>query len=153
MAFNTQRKIRVLVAEDSVSKSHMLKNTLEALGFAVHVARNSDQIPCDVGGKYSMLFLYVTKSSVDVLKGEAAQAWLEQFRSAIAIIDPDQPDLRDQCLAVGMADVLQRPVTSDALYECICSLPGSLDSCAFSTRAISSEPIIVEAAIDLEVLV
>ncbi len=99
MTFNSCRKIHVLVADESASKSRMLKTTLEALGFVVHIARTSNQMPCLVEEKYSMLFVHVNKSSVDVLQSEVYQIWLRQFRSAIAIIDPDQPDLRDLCFA------------------------------------------------------
>ena len=152
MRTDSCRKIRVLVDDISALKSPILLETLKALGFVVDVARNSDQILCAIEHNYSMLFCYVKNCTVEGLQGEVARAWLRNFPAVIAFIDPGQPDLRDQCIAIGMADVLERPISSDALYECICSLSASLNKLSLDASTISSNSANIVAPVDLEVL-
>lgn len=131
-----QLKTRVLIADMNCSLPHSLKHNLEALGFIVDVV---SKIRSD-NEQYSVIFLYVTASTSSLLLENFAQSSQRQRKSTIAVIESEgsfKNDIRNQCLAAGMSDILEEPWSLDALYECVCSLSACCKSSTGNNQQIN----------------
>jgi hypothetical protein len=49
---------------------------------------------------------------------------VRRFQAKMTSVSSSQ---KKQCLTTGIADILEQPVSKDALYECICSLSSIVD--------------------------
>jgi CheY-like chemotaxis protein len=125
-----QRKIRVLIADESRAQSFLLRQSLEDLGFIVDI---DGEIFIE-GVEHDIAFLYINNRTVNLLSDMNFRASIRQFNAAIAVLSPTDKHLRSACFASGMSDVLEEPLSTDALYECLCSL-----SVEFSQKERSTE--------------
>lgn len=123
MPLTTCAKTRILVDDANHLTRLSLRESLESLGFAVSFV--GDTNICLENQNPAIILVNLSSSTaitVDLLQNRHIRALLIQFHAAIVILSPGDSRLQTQCMAAGVADVLQMPLSRDTLYECICSL-------------------------------
>jgi CheY-like chemotaxis protein len=116
-----QRKTQVLIQDENRQSRLALQENLEALGFVVGIVEDAANSTYPTS-ETAITFVNVNSETTDLLRNLRDRSSLLQRQATIAVLSPKDSNLREQCFAAGVADVLERPLTSDSLYECICSL-------------------------------
>ena len=122
---NTIRKTRILIVDDDVDSSIQLREKLQSLGFIADVAHNAEAANrANTTGEYAIMI----HTSLSTICG-SKRKWHETPSIIIRRIEASNPkessemsEFKKQCLTTGLADILEHPVSKDALYESICSL-------------------------------
>jgi CheY-like chemotaxis protein len=116
-----QRKTQVLIQDENRQSRLALQENLEALGFTVGIVEDAANSTYPTS-ETAITFMNVNSETTDLLWNLRDRSSLLQRQATIAVLSPKDSNLREQCFAAGVADVLEQPLTSDSLYECICSL-------------------------------
>jgi CheY-like chemotaxis protein len=119
---DSKHAARVLLVEDNVDHSRLIQLLLTRLGAEVIVARDGQQ-GCDAVFNGESAQLILMDLHLPLLDGYAATAQIREWeqrsgqsRRAIVALTADAfEDDREHCLAVGMDEVLTKPVSLDTL--------------------------------------
>ena len=117
----------VLIVEDSEDVVLALRLVMEAGGHEVSTAMSvAEAVEAGVARPVDVLLLDLTLpdgNGLDVLR-RLAQAGASP-RHTIALTGRDEPEVRDQCLETGCAEVMVKPVPMRVLMERVGELVGA----------------------------
>ncbi len=115
--------IKVLVVDDVESNLAVAKAVLRRLGVDVHTANGGrEALRMAKSNTYDMVFMDCQMPEIDGY--ETTQLMLEQLRDAcppiIALTAHASAEERGRCRAVGMLDVLTKPIVVDDIKRVLC---------------------------------
>jgi len=115
----TERRKRVLLAEDNVVNQKVASRMLERLGWSVEVASNGlEAVQMHASSPYDVILMDCQMPGLDGFGATRAIRGAERpgdHTPIIALTANAMEGDRERCLAVGMDDHLAKPVTVDAL--------------------------------------
>ncbi len=117
------RRVRVLLAEDSPSNQMVFRTYLEKAGIDVDVVGNgAEAVEAIDRFPYDLVLMDISMPEMDGL--EASQTIIEKHPDAdlppiIALTANAAPGFRTTCLKAGMKDYLLKPVTMPRLLEVV----------------------------------
>lgn len=109
---------RVLLVEDNPVNQKVARTVLERLGCRVEVAENGRAALDKAGNSYDIIFMDITMPEMDGFEAThqlRAQPGANQNTPIIAMTALAMRGDRERCLAAGMNDYLQKPVTRRSL--------------------------------------
>jgi PAS domain S-box-containing protein len=117
-------RLRVLVAEDSVTNQILVRRLLEREGHAVDVAQTGEEaLQMFRGSKYDLVLMDVQMPEMDGLQATGGIREIEKQEGGhvpiLAMTAHAMPGDREQCLAVGMDGYLSKPVQSPDLLRAV----------------------------------
>ena len=142
-AATASRKTRIFIADDVESKLN-LQNNLQSLGFIADVRRDVDAANRAMNTGYYAIMIHASRPKMCGFKRkvhDTPSIIVRHFQATkSAVVSSSQAQLKKQCLTTGVADILEHPVSKDALYECICSLSATVEKSCPDDVQISSSP-------------
>jgi len=119
----TERKLRILLAEDNKINQAVLRSILERSGHSVHVAENGVEAVRSMRDKsFDVILMDVQMPEMD---GVSATQWIRESDEGaanipiIAVTANAMAGDRERYLAVGMDDYVSKPVDPADLYAAI----------------------------------
>ena len=127
----TVRKTRILLVDDHVDSSVQLQENLQSLGFIVDVAHCSEAAnPALTTGEYAII-IYASLPTICGSKRKrnaTPSIVVRRFQSTMSTLASELSEFNTPSWTNGIADILEQPVSKDALYESICSLSVIVDT-------------------------
>ena len=119
-----QGRLRVLVAEDSVTNQILVRRLLEREGHAVDVAQTGEEaLRMFRESKYDLVLMDVQMPEMDGLEATGGIREIEKQEGGhvpiLAMTAHAMPGDREQCLAAGMDGYLSKPVQSPELLRAV----------------------------------
>ncbi|MEO8659093.1 MAG: ATP-binding protein [Bryobacteraceae bacterium] len=119
-----QGRLRVLVAEDSVTNQILVRRLLEREGHAVDVAQTGEEAVRKFReSKYDLVLMDVQMPEMDGLEATGGIREIEKQEGGhvpiLAMTAHAMPGDREQCLAAGMDGYLSKPVQSPELLRAV----------------------------------
>lgn len=119
-------RLRVLVAEDNPFNGQLMLRLLEKRGHSVFIAENGElALEAATSRSFDLLLLDLHMpllDGLDVIHSLRAREAAEPGRKrlpVIALTARSIAGIREECLAAGMDDVLQKPMPPDELFHAI----------------------------------
>ena len=118
------RGCRVLVAEDQPINQQVIREVLQQVGVIVTLAADGREALQAVTGEKGRFDAVLMDIQMPNLDGHQATRLIREQLSAerlpiIALTAHAQVEEQERCRAVGMNDLLIKPVTPDRLYSCL----------------------------------
>jgi CheY-like chemotaxis protein len=106
----------ILIVEDNPIASKVQKMTVESLGFAVDCAMTGEEgVDLAHKKKYDLILMDLGLPGIDGLettkKIKMDQSGINTLTPIVAVTANEDPIMREQCLQIGMGEVLSKPFT------------------------------------------
>jgi PAS domain S-box-containing protein len=116
----TERRRRILVAEDNAVNQRLATRLLEKMGYAVEIAENGRQaVAAHATGGFDLILMDVQMPEMDGLEATAAIRGAERLTGrhtpVVALTAHALHGDRERCLGAGMDEYLSKPIQRDQL--------------------------------------
>ena len=120
-------RLRILVAEDTLFNQKFIKRLLERWGFSTTIVKNgSEAVAAFSTQPFDLILMDVQMPEMDGFEATAAIRAAEASDGGhipiIAMTAHAMKGDRERCLAAGMDDYVPKPISPDALLNCIHTL-------------------------------
>lgn len=134
----------ILLVEDNPVNQEITLQMLETFGFSAHLAHNGKQaVKMVQQHHYDLIFMDIQMPEMDGLKAARIIRQKELTIPIIALTANAMTHDREECLAVGMIDLLSKPFTKQQLQQTLTKwLP---DTSLPVTEPASNEPMSIQA--------